>query len=1060
MLNSVLVIGSGPIVIGQAAEFDYSGTQACRILKSEGKKVILVNNNPATIMTDRTVADVVYSEPLTVDYLREIIRRERPDAMIAGMGGQTALNLAMQLYEKGVLATYGVKVIGTNIESIEKAEDREIFKSIMTSIGEPSLQSYVVNTFEEAKLKIAAIGYPVVVRPAYTLGGTGGGFCYNEQELFSVVTSGIHASRTSQVLIEKSIKGWKEIEYEMMRDHKGNTIVVCNMENLDPVGVHTGDSIVVAPSQSLTDVVYQRLRRASIRIVESLDIIGGCNVQLALSPDMTEYFVIEVNPRVSRSSALASKATGYPIAKVATQIALGRGLDEIENDVTKKTLACFEPSLDYCALKIPKWPFHKFASAQTSLSTQMKATGEIMALADRFEMALLKGIRSLDVGLDGLKQDFSTQLLLSELFEKVSQADDLRIFYLAELLRRQVSPLKIKQMTDIDLFFINRIHSIVKMEEKLATYKVSFIHGDLMKEAKTMGFSDRHIAALTLDGEELTVRTYREKMGIKPVYKMVDTCAGEFEAESPYYYSTYDQFCESKVTDRQKVMVIGSGPITIGQGVEFDYCSVHSVETLKEMGYETILVNCNPETVSTDFDIADKLYFEPITVEDVMHIINIEQPLGVMLQFGGQTAIKLAKGLSDAGVQILGTSFEAINKAEERESFNNTIDSIGLNRPKGLIIDSIEDLAIETFKMHFPVLVRPSYVIGGEGMRIIYDKDGLIDHLHKLPTIEGTLIDEFLDGVELEVDCISDGENIFIPGVMEHLEQAGIHSGDSVSIYPPQTISSQLNTEIVEATWKISKAFDTCGLVNIQYIYAHDRLYVIEVNPRASRTVPFLSKVTNSPMIEYAVKAMMGITLKEQGCILGLKSSQSFVAVKYPIFSLEKMHNVDTALTPQMKSTGELLSIADNFELAYSKCLAAIDYKIDTKAVLVSVSDNKKQELSSIVKGLEEMAYQVYATRGTAAFLERNGLQCITVEKIGGGYSVLDLIKEKKIDMIINVPSKGEDAQTDGFKIRRNAVESGVPCYTSLKSVEAKINALKYKGDEDEYSLYDLCKIQ
>ncbi|MBN2796258.1 MAG: carbamoyl-phosphate synthase (glutamine-hydrolyzing) large subunit [Clostridia bacterium] len=1056
MINKILVIGSGPIVIGQAAEFDYSGTQACRILKKEGKQVVLVNNNPATIMTDKAVADAVYSEPLTLKYLEAIIEKERPDALIAGMGGQTALNLSMQLHEKGILEKYQVQVIGTNIESIEKSEDRELFKATMESIHEPCLQSHIANSLEEAKGHIQSIGYPVVIRPAFTLGGTGGGFCYNDQDLKQYVASGIAASRTSQVLIEKSIKGWKEIEYEMMRDYKGNTIVVCNMENLDPVGVHTGDSIVVAPSQSLPDTIYQQLRTASIRIVNALEIIGGCNVQLALSPDMKSYYVIEVNPRVSRSSALASKATGYPIAKVATQIALGYHLDEIDNDVTKKTKACFEPSLDYCALKIPKWPFYKFEGANKDLSTQMKATGEIMSLAGNFEMALLKGLRSLDNNLDGFVHPEISKYVLSELFEKVTKADDLRLFYVAELLRRQVSIEKLYALTGIERFFLQKIHRIVKLEETLKTYKVEFIERDFFKQLKQLGFSDYLIGKLTLDGSEELVAKRRKALNIHPVFKMVDTCAGEFEAVSPYYYTTYDEYCENTISDQKKIIVIGSGPITIGQGVEFDYCSVHSVLTLQEMGYETILINNNPETVSTDFDIADKLYFEPLTVEDVMHVIEIEKPEGVMLQFGGQTAIKLAKGLTERGIKILGTDFDAIDLAEDRDRFNLAIDRIQLNRPKGFMINQLSEIDQVLSLVQYPVLVRPSYVIGGEGMRIIHDADTLKNHLIQLPVLEGTLIDEFIDGLEIEVDCISDGNDILIPGIMEHLEQAGVHSGDSVSIYPPQNLTDEMIHEIVDATNKISKAFKTVGMMNIQYIYK-EKLYVIEVNPRASRTVPFLSKVTNTPMIKSAVKCIMGESLKDLGYGLNLKANQDFVAIKYPVFSLEKMENVDTALSPQMKSTGEMLSIDNTFERAYKKCIEALGYEVNKKAILMTVADVKKKQILPFADHFKAMGYKIYATEGTKTFLEQEGYEVILTGKIGEEDSLLHLIEEDQLDMIINIPTKGANAYTDGFKMRRKAVEQGIPCYTDLKSVEAKIKALMETNTE--MKLFDLCQI-
>lgn len=1060
MYNKVLVIGSGAIVIGQAAEFDYSGTQACKVLRQEGIEVVLINNNPATIMTDKTIADSVYCEPLTVEFIERIIIKEKPDALLAGMGGQTALNLSMELYNTGVLDKYNVKVIGTNVESIEKSEDREIFKRVMQGIDQPCTDSIIANSLEEAKSYIDEIGYPVVVRPAFTLGGTGGGFCYNDSELKEFVSRGINASMVSQVLVEKSIKGWKEIEYEMMRDHSGNTIVVCNMENFDPVGVHTGDSIVVAPSQTLSDQEYQMLRTASINIVEELGIVGGCNVQLALNPESLEYYVIEVNPRVSRSSALASKATGYPIAKVATKIALGYDLDEIINDVTQKTKACFEPALDYCALKIPKWPFNKFKSADRSLGTQMKATGEVMSIANNFESALLKGIRSLEISQEGLVYQKASNMVLDELFSRITNADDERIFFIAELLRREVAINLIHKMTGIDKFFLNKVSNIVNIEKKLTDYKLEFIENDFMRKLKVLGFSDKHISDLILDGSVNAVREFRKKIDILPSYKMVDTCAGEFDAKSPYYYSTYDLYSENEISDNKKVIIIGSGPISIGQGVEFDYCSVHGVLGLQELGYEAILINNNPETVSTDFDISDKLYFEPITVEDVMNIIDIEDPVGVVLQFGGQTAIKLAEELDAYGVNILGTDYKGIHLAEERKEFNQLLDSINVDRPKGTTINSIEEAIAVSEDLGFPLLVRPSYVIGGEGMLIVYDKETLINHLSTLKDTEAVLIDQYIHGTELEVDCITDGKEVLIPGIMEHLEKAGVHSGDSISIYPTQNISEKILDEIVESTRSICTALNANGLVNIQYILSNDTLYVIEVNPRASRTVPFLSKITNIPMIEVATKVMMGTELSELEYGIGRVASQDFVALKLPVFSMEKINGADIALNPEMKSTGEILSIDENFNKALKKGMISLGYKDEKKAVLITVADFKKEESLEVANLLQELGYVIYATSGTKSFLDENNINTLSVNKIGEPENVLDLIIDQNIDLIINIPVKGHDSQTDGFKIRRTAVERNISCYTSLDTIKAKLDVMISNISSNDLSIVDICDIK
>lgn len=1052
MLKKVLVIGSGPIVIGQAAEFDYSGSQACRVLKDEGIEVVLVNNNPATIMTDKSIADKVYSEPLNIEYLERIIEKEKPDALLAGMGGQTALNLSLSLYDAGILDKYGVQLIGTNIESIDQSEDREKFKSLMLQINQPCLESRIASDYKSAKMIANGIGYPVVVRPAFTLGGTGGGFCYNDDELKSVVTTGLLASMTSEVLIEKSIKGWKEIEYEMIRDHLGNTIVVCNMENFDPVGIHTGDSIVVAPSQTLSDKEYQMLRRASIDIVEALNIIGGCNVQLALDPNSLDYYVIEVNPRVSRSSALASKATGYPIAKVATKIALGYSLDEITNDVTKKTKACFEPVLDYCALKIPKWPFNKFKEAERKLGTQMMATGEVMSIANNFEAALLKGIRSLEINQDGLYRESIRNHTLNELMDLVVKGTDERLFYLAELLRRQVGILCLNNLTGIDLFFLEKMKKIVTIEESLCQRKLEFIDASKLLQMKKLGFSDYHISSLLLDSKEHDVKEKRISLNILPSYKMVDTCAGEFEAYSPYYYSTYDPYTEANQTDSKKILIIGSGPIAIGQGVEFDYCSVHGVYAVQRMGYEAILINNNPETVSTDFDISDKLYFEPITFEDVMNVIELEKPEGVILQYGGQTAIKLAESLSRYGINILGTTFEGIHMTEDREAFNELIDDLGLKQPNGCVVYNQNDLKYAASKLEFPILCRPSYVIGGEGMKIVHDEERLYEyveaHLEK-----GVLLDEYLEGIELEVDCISDGEDIIIPGIMEHLELSGVHSGDSTSIYPPQSFNKEQLEILKSITKKVCVGMNAIGIVNIQFIYCHDSFYTIEVNPRASRTVPFLSKVTGVPMIDLSTKAMLGIQLKDMEF---KKLQHDYVSLKVPVFSMEKLSGAEMMLSPEMKSTGELLSIDKSLDAALYKAQIALGYKLVFDHLFVSISDQAKKRMSGLIEILKMMSCQIYATRGTHEILSEHGIESEVIEKLDESELILEKIKNHDIDVVINIPSKGFDAKRDGFRIRRQAIDARVQCLTSIESATQYFNALIKKHEDDIYDICDL----
>lgn len=1057
MYNKVLVIGSGPIVIGQAAEFDYSGTQACSILKEAGIEVVLVNNNPATIMTDKKYADKVYSEPLNVAYLTRIIEIEKPDAILPGMGGQTALNLSMALDSAGVLEKHNIQVLGTSIENINNAEDRELFKNLMLSIHQPCLTSYTANSFEDAKKYAEMIGYPIVVRPAFTLGGTGGGFCDDESELEAVVSRGLNASQSNQVLIEKSIKGWKEIEYEMMRDHKGNTIVVCNMENIDPVGVHTGDSIVVAPSQTLSDEAYQLLRSASIKIVSALNIIGGCNVQIALHPETLEYYIIEVNPRVSRSSALASKATGYPIAKIATKIALGQSLDEIQNAVTKRTTACFEPALDYCVVKIPKWPFNKFSGVNNKLGTQMKATGEVMAIGVNFESALLKAIRGLDSGYDSLMNDKINALVLDELFEAIQTPTDDRIFQIAELLRREVSIYKINQLTAINLFFLKKIKRIVELEKEIFGRKIEFIEKNQLRKMKQLGFSDLFIARATNQTEN-AIRTILKCYGIKAVYKMVDTCAGEFEAYSPYYYSTYDPFNENIITEKKKILVVGSGPITIGQGIEFDYCSVHAIEVLKKLGYETLLINNNPETVSTDFDISDKLFFEPITIEDVLNIVDMEKPEAVLLQFGGQTAIKLAEKIHQSGIKILGVDYQSINKAEDRNLFINLMDDLKINTPKGDEAKTLDEGLRIAEKLGYPLMVRPHYVIGGEGMKIVYSEEGLISHLESLDISSGILLDEYIPGVEVEVDCITDSDEIFIPGIMEHLEKAGVHSGDSTSIYPPQNLSNKIKNMIVETSHKICEALEVTGIVNIQYVILNDTLYVIEVNPRASRTIPFLSKVTGIPIIDIAVNTMLGKTLSQQGYNVRLSKDQDFVAMKLPVFSMEKIVDGEMALNPIMKSTGELLSIGSNFIEAYGKGLEGLNAFNSKKKVLLSIADDVKSEMLTTVNLLNALNYELYATEGTKNYLNGYGINVNSINKIGKENNVLDLINSQELAMVINIPTEGYKAHRDGFRIRRSAIENRVPCYTQLDAVHAKVNAL-VNYNRDNIKLFEITSI-
>ncbi|MBL4931392.1 carbamoyl-phosphate synthase large subunit [Clostridium paridis] len=1044
-IKKVLVIGSGPIIIGQAAEFDYSGTQACQALKEEGIEVVLVNSNPATIMTDKEVADKIYLEPLTVEFVEKVIKKERPDSLLAGMGGQTGLNLTVELYEKGILDKYKLKVIGTSVESIKEGEDRELFRAMMQRINEPVIQSEIVTTLEQGRKVANEIGYPVVVRPAYTLGGTGGGIVNNEEELNITLASGLQLSSIHQCLLEKSVKGWKEVEYEVMRDSYGNCITVCNMENIDPVGIHTGDSIVVAPSQTLSDKEYQMLRTASINIINAVGIEGGCNVQFALNPDSFEYAVIEINPRVSRSSALASKATGYPIAKMAAKIALGYGLDEIENAVTKKTYACFEPTLDYVVVKIPKWPFDKFFSADRALGTKMMATGEIMAIGANFEAAFLKGIRSLEIGKYSLEHKKFRSLSLEELRERIKTPDDERIFALAEMLRRDYRVEHVSRITGMDIFFIEKFKWIVEEEQRLKLSKLEQLDKEWLQNLKRKGFSDKGIADL-LGSTPEDIYKLRSIWNIKPSYKMVDTCGGEFEALSPYYYSTYEQYDEVQVSDKKKVMVIGSGPIRIGQGIEFDYASVHCVIALKKLGIETIIVNNNPETVSTDFNISDKLYFEPLTEEDVFNIIEKEKPDGVILQFGGQTAIKLANFLKEKDIQTLGTTADQIDLAEDREKFDEMLEKLGVSRPKGKGVWTIEDGIKEARELEFPVLVRPSYVLGGQGMEITHDEDELIYYLSNAfekDTKSPILIDKYLMGREIEVDAISDGEDVLIPGIMEHLERAGVHSGDSITMYPSQNLSKSIKDKVLEYTKKLAIEIGIKGMINIQFIEYQDKLYVIEVNPRASRTVPYISKVSKVPIVDLATKVMLGEKLKDLGYGVDVYKEPKLVSVKVPVFSTQKLPNVEVSLGPEMKSTGEVLGVGKTLEEAlYKGMLAAGLYpERNTGKILATINNHDKEEFLSIVRKLKGLDYEFVATSGTAELLRKEGLKAEVVRKLAEEEpNIMNVIKNKEVDLVINTPTKGNDSKRDGFILRRAAVERNIGVVTALDTFNAIVN--------------------
>ena len=1059
-IKKVLVIGSGPIVIGQAAEFDYAGTQACRSLKEEGLEVVLVNSNPATIMTDKDIADKVYIEPLTVPVLEKIIEKEKPDSILPTLGGQAGLNLAMEIAETDFLEKHECRLIGTTSETIKKAEDRLEFKETMEKIGEPCAPSLVVENVEDGIAFTNKIGYPVVLRPAYTLGGSGGGIAHNQVELVEILENGLRLSRVGQVLVERCIAGWKEVEYEVMRDSAGNCITVCNMENIDPVGVHTGDSIVVAPSQTLGDKEHQMLRTSALNIINELNITGGCNVQYALHPESFEYCVIEVNPRVSRSSALASKATGYPIAKVAAKIALGYTLDEIKNAITKKTYASFEPTLDYCVVKIPRLPFDKFITASRKLTTQMKATGEVMSICNNFEGALMKAIRSLEQHVECLMDYDFTELTDDQLEDQLHVVDDRRIWVIAEALRRGVSYDQIHEITKIDKWFIDKIAIIVEMENSLKNEPLT---PELLKAAKRIEFPDTVISRLTGKSED-KIKQMRYDNNIVASYKMVDTCAAEFEAATPYYYSVYGGENESVETNPpKKVLVLGSGPIRIGQGIEFDFCSVHCTWAFKEEGYETIIVNNNPETVSTDFDIADKLYFEPLTPEDVENIVNIEKPDGAVVQFGGQTAIKLTEALMKMGVPILGTKAEDVDAAEDRELFDEILEKCGIPRPTGGTVFTAEEAKEVANRLGYPVLVRPSYVLGGQGMQIATcdeEVEEFMEIINRIAQDHPILVDKYLQGTEVEVDAICDGTDILIPGVMEHIERAGVHSGDSISVYPAYSLSKEIIDTIEDYTEKLARSLHVKGMINIQFIVCDGKVYVIEVNPRSSRTVPYISKVTGIPIVKLATKCIIGHTIKEMGYKPGLQPNADYIAIKMPVFSFEKIRGAETSLGPEMKSTGECLGIAKTFnEALYKAFLGAGVVLPKHKKIIISVKDADKQEVVPLAQRFEKLGYEVYATRSTADVLRQNGVDAIKVNKIHQeAPTVMDLLLEHKIDIVIDTPTQGRDKNRDGFLIRRTSIETGVNCFTSLDTVDALLTSLESNAKEN-LTLVDIATI-
>ena len=1058
-VKKVMVIGSGPIVIGQAAEFDYAGTQACRSLKEEGVEVVLVNSNPATIMTDRDIADRVYIEPLTVKVLEQLIEKEKPDSLLPTLGGQAGLNLGMELDESGFLAAHNVKLLGTTSQTIRKAEDRQEFKDTMDKIGEPCAPSLVVRNIEDGVAFARKIGYPVVLRPAYTLGGSGGGIAHSQMELEEILANGLRLSRVGEVLVERCIAGWKEIEYEVMRDSAGNCITVCNMENIDPVGVHTGDSIVVAPSQTLSDKEYQMLRSAALNIIDELQITGGCNVQFALHPVSFEYCVIEVNPRVSRSSALASKATGYPIAKVAAKIALGYTLDEIKNAITGKTYASFEPALDYCVVKLPRLPFDKFITAKRTLTTQMKATGEVMSIANNFEGALMKAIRSLEQHVDCLlSYDFS-ELTAEELKERLKKVDDQRIYVIAEAIRKGIDYDTIHEITMVDHWFIDKIAILVEMEQALQTQPLTV---QLLREAKRIEFPDNVISRLT-GLPEAEIKQMRYDNGIVASYKMVDTCAAEFAASTPYYYSVYGGENEAVETKPlKKVLVLGSGPIRIGQGIEFDYCSVHATWAFSREGYETVIINNNPETVSTDFDIADKLYFEPLTPEDVENVVNIEHPDGAVVQFGGQTAIKLTESLMKMGVPILGTSAENVDAAEDRELFDKILEECEIPRPSGGTVYTAEEAKAVANKLGYPVLVRPSYVLGGQGMQIAISDteiEEFMEIINRIAQDHPILVDKYLQGKELEVDAVCDGTDILIPGIMEHIERAGVHSGDSISVYPAQTISEKVKATIAEYTRRLAKSLHVIGLINIQFIVVGEDVYVIEVNPRSSRTVPYISKVTGIPIVDLATEVIIGKKIRDLGYEPGLQPEAGYVAIKMPVFSFEKIRGAEISLGPEMKSTGECLGIAKTFNEALYKAFLGAGVDLPRhKQMIITVKDADKGEAIEIARRFEKLGYIIYATRSTAAALREAGVKARQVNKINQeSPTVMDLILGHRIDLVIDTPTQGRDKSRDGFLIRRTAIETGVNCLTSLDTARALVGSLETKSNE--LSLIDIAKL-
>lgn len=1046
-IQTILVIGSGPIIIGQAAEFDYAGTQACLALKEEGYKVILVNSNPATIMTDVEIADKVYMEPLSLDFITNIIRKERPDALLPTLGGQTGLNMAVELDRAGVLEDFNVELLGTKLSSIQQAEDRDLFRQLMAELNQPVPESDIVHTVEEALAFTAKVGYPLIVRPAFTMGGTGGGICYNEADLREIVANGLRYSPVTQCLLEKSIAGFKEIEYEVMRDSNDNAIVVCNMENVDPVGVHTGDSIVVAPSQTLTDREHQMLRNVSLQIIRALKIEGGCNVQLALDPYSFDYYIIEVNPRVSRSSALASKATGYPIAKMAAKIAVGLTLDEMKNPVTGTSYAAFEPTLDYIVTKIPRFPFDKFEKGDRSLGTQMKATGEVMAMGRTFEESMLKAIRSLEYGVNhiSLPKDHGQLVTMEEIEKNIRFACDERIFYLGEALRQGVTPKTIHEWSEIDYFFLYKLKHIIDLENEVAAAEPKNL--EILREAKKYGFSDEIIAEFwNMPSED--VYELRKENGIVPVFKMVDTCAGEFESFTPYFYSSYEMEQESFPSERKKVIVLGSGPIRIGQGVEFDYATVHAVWAIQEAGYETIVINNNPETVSTDFSVSDKLYFEPLTEEDVMAIIDLEQPLGVVVQFGGQTAINLAEKLVKHGVKILGTSLEDLDRAEDRKLFEQLLRDLDIPQAPGKTAVTVEEAVAVANEIGYPVLVRPSYVLGGRAMQIVYNQIDLEKYMGEAVIASPErpiLVDHYLIGQELEVDAICDGETVLIPGIMEHIERAGVHSGDSIAVYPPQNLSVELIQTIEDYTIRVAKGLKTVGLVNIQFVISDGQVYIIEVNPRASRTIPFLSKVTGIPMAKLAAKGILGLKLKDMGYTTGLAPLKPNVYVKMPVFSFNKLKKVDTVLGPEMKSTGEIIGKdIDLPKSLYKGFIASGIHVPEYGTALMTVSDKDKGELISLVKRLIMLGYHIVATTGTGKALEAENIKVDVIEKINeNSNNILDAIRDGRINLVINTMTAGKSSETDGFLIRREAVENNIPCLTSLDTAEALLQAME-----------------